>query len=251
MYFVLEDREESGSAQLYYHAYQEFERKRIVFTSGNGNLCSSTEDLLKSTEEEEIYVLIDMVPNNDDIRRIYRNLCKLSRKYDNRAYIMPITCAEYYILKSLVNLGVIEPTEDVNTAVEKQPYYASALRERDGRVCKTFERYCKVVLETLRLECLYQPNAEKCEMYGAYYNRDCRCVSCVCGLKEDAPLQSKAIDFVKKYPCFPTPSDNWMGIRMIDDPKGKQRVLVDEFNQLCDKFAKVDSSRRYNHIGYL
>jgi hypothetical protein len=240
--YVFEDKRDDVLSDFYRKAYPQDIGERFVYTNGNGNILDKVGKILELTNET-IVVFLDFYPSNDSIVRIYKKLSHLSRNNNNRLVVMPIVCAEYYMLRLLKKNDMIIDKRSVDTALEFGLYDEILVSDEDRKFCTTFEKYCKLVLMKSVKECVSTKG--KC----TYYREDCLCQMPADSECKENRLVDKASGYVGEYPCSPKGSySSEKNYQTIDDIWNRHRELVDMFNNIADKMEKIDSGRKYRRV---
>lgn len=86
---------------------------KIDFSGGVNNLL---EILCKHLDAEKIVIYYDLPPNNPIICKYYNTLVQKVAEQHKNAYVVPVLCTEYAVLKSLIS------EKDFKQAVYQQLY---------------------------------------------------------------------------------------------------------------------------------
>lgn len=243
MIYLFEDNEKDVLSKLYMQAYPDEIRKNFVYTKGNGDLIKFADIYLKSSD---VAVFIDMVPDNENCRDIYLDLVKLSvdPKYSNRLLIFPIVCSEYYMIKSLCKYTeyIDKDHNDVKICLDCGDYRQSTVYTYGGRVCKNFEKYCKIILKRHVIDCIKHKSrfddGSVNEKYSLYYCEDCLCDKSD-SLYNIRSLKDKAIELLSVYDVVPSGSLT-THIQCIDSSIASiHRKLVDDYNKMLANYIKL------------
>lgn len=219
------------------------------FVKSNSQLYNKAEYFL-NLGEDYIFIFMDMIPANRDIKRIYRKLRVLSHDNDNRVIVFPIVCSEYYFIRFLSNYSyLIVGSESVDLCVNKDFYKKSKLLTGISEEYATsFEKFCKLLLihQNVFIECLHSKKA-----VDNFYEIDCVCRGALNSCK-DLSLAAKAIGYLSEFPCFPSDIILSDDILDLDEVWGIHRRLVDEFNVWSDSFKVLDvGNNDYFNIRYI
>lgn len=251
MIYIFEDHPNADISILFKSGYSTEIADKFIYSKGNGNLVNKAEDKLVNTTEQ-IVVFMDVIPGSKDCRTIYQRLCKLSKDNSNRVIVLPIICAEYYMIKSIKNDNLFEDTQERDNCAQKQPHLLSQfMKDADKkRFCKNFEKYCKCILKYhVRKSCIKPYNTET-NVNGEYYRVDCICSDADDMCRQETLLQ-KAIDLLAEYPCIPKGSKA-QNLKALSDKDAwdMHRKLVDEHNAFSDKYKAIDTNacNKYKHI---
>lgn len=141
-YTIFEDNEHDDIQRLFKASYKD--TKHLIWSQGSSNI----EDEIKSHGVgAEYYVFMDLVPDNPETRKSYDKIKALKSK-GYKVIIFPIPCAEYYLIKALVGIGLIDETDEIKEVINREVYYNSTaiIDERDAKHITNFERLCKVIV---------------------------------------------------------------------------------------------------------
>lgn len=249
MIYIFEDMKEDILSEFFRKAYPSKIADKFIYTNGNGGIKSTAKELLETTQDT-IIVFWDFYPTNKSIVDIYRDLRKKSIAHDNRIIVLPIVCAEFYILKLLRKNEMITDENKANIAFDFDLYdeilQSNEVTDSDVKFCKNFEKYCKLVTMKWVKECAKTNGTQE------YYTE-----SCVCNTLNDnkclsRELTQKAIDYISQYPCVPAGSytDDIKQLT-VDEIWDIHRQLVNMFNKIVDKLEPIDSSRKYRKISII
>jgi len=252
MKFIFEDDERDIISVFFRQAYPNEKSEEFIYARGNANIEDKIKYQLENTVEE-IVVFLDMVPGNREIIKEYRRYSKISRDNGYRVIILPIVCAEYYLIKSLKDTIAVESNIGVDICINKDVYFDSPLiqSEQDKVFCRNFEKYCKLILIKNMKYCASHSGKTICDAYGAYYLEDCICRYSDDECRQNKDKIEKAVEFIREYPCVPNGSyDKKMKELSLQDVWSIHKMLVDEFNQMNDKYMETDveNANRYKHI---
>jgi len=238
MKFLFEDNREDQLSQLFLYLYQDSPvLDDIIYTEGNAALSDFAEEFLRSGEK--VVAFLDVLPGNVEIWRIYFDLCKLSATFNYNLIVIPIVSAEHCFLKSVIGTALVKDVEALQSCVDLQPMYHPNVvsTEQDRKFCKTYEKYCKLVLR----KCLYS-----CFKTKLFTTRDCVIIEKVLTLEE------KATNLLRHYPCFP-PGSRAKDANLIywDDIWDIHRKCIDNVNTLNNKFQEAGKPGRYKTYKYI
>ena len=254
MIYIFEDHPEADISLLFKSAYSEKVAKNFIYAKGNGNLADKVNSCLLNTTDM-IIVFMDMIPGNKDCYTIYRELCCISKKNSNRVVVLPIICAEYYMIQSIQNEDMFIDAVEVDRCINKIPHITSNLMKHPDKAkyCKNFEKYCKYILRYNTAKDCLKPYNKNSDINGEYYRKTCTCqvstVDCV-----QKPLSEKAIDLLLSYQYVPGGSIALNVKNLAEkDIWDIHRELVDEYNAFADEYILADSNslNKYKKIGYI
>lgn len=241
MIYIFEDNADDIQCQFFAQGYPKEISKDFVYAKGNGNIYGIAEHYLKTTSEYVIAYL-DTIPGNKEIWTIYNKLRALSLKYDCRFIVMPLICAEYYLVKSLRNTQVMVDNTGVDICINKAVYMDSPLlkTQEDIVFCKNFEKYCKLILIKNLKECANHSGKADNPNYGNYYLKDCICnigeISCSEEMNRD-----KVQRYLSQFEYIPENSCIEKPIFTPDELWEIHRNLVVSFNKMVEYYAKNDT----------
>lgn len=250
MIYIFEDHDNATLSQFFRSAYPEDISRQFIYVGGNGNLNSHVKDNLSN--DDYIIVYMDAIPGNASIIDTWRELRKTSRDNDYRVIVLPIVCAEYYLLQSIVHTNVIQSQIGLEECLGLNPYFNSAaiVTDADRVFVKNFEKYCKLIL---------RKNLHTCANLTSEANRQFYIGSCLCNAPQSGcttqSLCLKAVQYVTQYPCFPggiyEPEGllplNLSGLS-VNQLWDTHRRLVADFEAMRDRFAAQDHTRKYGHL---
>lgn len=244
MIYIFEDNENADISVLFKEAYREYNRNlKFIYVMGNGRLYSEAKKQLELCNNEEVAVYMDMIPCNPDCAKIFRELSKLSRKNNYRVIIMPIVCAEYYMIKSLEDKDFIN--DEHIKCINKEQHFKSDLLKNDNyaaKYCKNFEKYCKYILKfTSKRDCIKPMNVDK-KIRGEYYRQDCLCSKPDNECKS-LSLINKSLALLSQYQYVPALTG-----RVTSDAWEIHRKLVEEYNNFVTKYREADSTGKYEYV---
>lgn len=149
MRYIFEDKKEDLISRFYRSAFREdFSENYFIYAGGAGNLEDKMMDTIQKYKKEDILIFMDMPPGNREVRKIYIQLKALIKKEGYPVLIIPIVCAEYYLINSLVELGVVPKNTNIKICTEIDLFKKSTLYENENerKRFNNFERYCKFIL---------------------------------------------------------------------------------------------------------
>lgn len=253
MIYIFEDNEEDIQCKFFAQGYPKEVSKTFLYAKGNGNIYDIAEHYLKNTSEM-IMAYLDMVPGNRDIITIYNKLRKLSLDNNDRFVVMPLICAEYYLIKSLVESQVMEDHTGVDICINKDVYMNSPLikTQNDVQFCKNFEKYCKLILIKNLRTCANHSGKETNPNYGNYYLKDCLCNVGDFFFKEEKNY-NKVRRYLREFEYIP--ENSYIEVQVnkslkIEELWAIHRKLVTEFNEMVDYYRENDTvtSKKYKKI---
>ena len=189
---IFEDNKDAALSLFFQKAYPDNIASSFIYANGNGNLIAVAKEYLEKTNDM-IGIFLDCVPGNNNIGRIYERLRFLSVQNHYRLLIFPVICTEYYFLDSLVSLGIIKRTNDIELCLSRGLFQNADLMKNGMFKNKTrnFEKYCKNLIIYSGLPCM--PEKKYCN------------IACIC--KENLPdcpsitVEKKKFKFCFKISC--------------------------------------------------
>lgn len=193
---------------------------------------------------------LDMVPGNASINQIYTELKDTSENNGNRLIVLPIYGSEYILIKAFKNASIFKDRLPVDICLQKYKYYESPLyaSEKTLEDYRTFERYCKLVLERNTIACActesrikftglkYQRNIVR----NYFYTNDC-----VYGVdsnnKEVLHKDDKALLVLQALGTVPTGNklENLQGM-LLSEVWKVHRAAIAEVNLFIEKLKDVE-----------
>lgn len=255
MIYIFEDNSDADISVLYKKAYDKDIIHKFVYAEGNGRIKENVNNYLSITSEK-IVVFMDTIPGNKDCFRIYSELSYISRNNNYRVVVLPIICAEYYMIKSIKNKQLFIDKEEVDNCINKHPHILSKLLKYPDKAkyCRNFEKYCKYILKyNVNSDCL-KPYSKEKDINGEYYRKDCECEKFDFKCKESS-LLNKAVNLLIEYKYVPSGS----GIQAVKDLTEEElwdvhKILVDEYNQFVDVYKAADEdsfNNKYRKLKYI
>lgn len=223
---IFEDHENDVLSKLFRACYTTDDLSEFVYARGNGNLYSKAEYVLKSTDNN-VYLFMDAVPENDAIKRIYEKLKKLSRNYNDRLVIFPIVCAEYYFIKAFYKYKYLSVMDfEWNDYLSKEDYreFSFIESEEDKEFATNFEHASKLLISKVFRVCISNKNS-----VNSFYDNSC----------EDMDITCKSRMYTLQYPCRPFNKNYDKSVVSKERIVEIHRQLVLEFNEFADKYNKI------------
>lgn len=251
MKYIFEDAEWSPTANLIRSAYPGEKQEDLIFTGGNGNILPYlTNEVNESGKYAAVY--LDVSPGNSGIIQLYEMIAEFSVKHNYNVVVLPIPCAEYYLIKLLDNLGMITDRIGVDLAINKGYFkWAEFVKQYPKHKYKYFEHYCKAIVGENIKQCAKMSGVSGKNHAEVFYKDNCPCKYGAGGCDLQITLREKGCQYTGMYECFPTGSyiQNSKSISPVSI-WDIHRSLVDEFNKMCDRYAMADNAHnfKYKHI---
>ena len=220
------------------------------FTGSNSELIKAWRRLYKEKNQHRgpIVLYIDVVPDNialqDEYRQILQELARSNKtELAKWVFVIPIPCIEFYFIKAFM-----PQEEEAQVVLELGDYRATKLYQGQyrGRDCKkfakSFEKYCKVVLDR---------HPEVCKQIGRegiseetiriwksrYYKNHCYCYKeGACKTSDYVDLNKKACLLLQELPvAFSAGESNIARI---------ERQAVEAYNNMVVKYAEYGYFKR-------
>lgn len=239
---VFEDKEDSMLSNLFARAYPDKISKKFKFSNGNGGLVDKVTGLLEETDEA-IYVFMDAIPDNINIKTIYNQLKDISKSNNFRVVVLSIVCAEYYFIKAFKDTNILSSIDGLEYIWNFTDYRESRLLSdiQSREFVKNFEKYCKLVLSKDFTDCARVSRNENHDnmLYGYFYEKDCLCecsmLNCVSWY-----LVDKATKYTKEYPCIPLGAIKDKRTPLTDEEVWRMhRNLIDAHNERVDTYVRL------------
>ncbi len=254
MIYIFEDHPEADISLLFKSAYNEKTIESFIYAKGNGNLIDKVNSCLLNTVDM-IIVFMDTIPGNKDCYSIYKELSHISKKANNRVVVLPIICAEYYMIQSIQHTNLFIDTLEVERCINKIPHITSNLMKYTDKAkfCKNFEKYCKYILKYNTAKDCLKPYNKSSDVNGEYYKEACTCQVSTSDCLQTS-LSEKAMNLLTCYKYVPSGSEAVDIIDLTEEGIWDiHRKLVDEYNAFADEYILVDSNslNKYKKIGYI
>ena len=211
MKYLFEDKENGRLQELFTRCYSNEAIDNILFVEGSGNLLKVAYSELANNHDENLVVFVDTIYDNEETIKTYNALTIFAQMCkDNgcpRVMIMPIVCAEHYMIKSLGELGVIGTHGLIywicSRLLDWRKYDIDGEIRRVDKVIN-FEHYCKAYMKYIAPDCakLSLERTSTGSVTGKYYTSDCQC-EYKCRRRISIALEQKSASYVTQYPCFP------------------------------------------------
>lgn len=255
--YMFEDEINSDITQLLRKAYSSDILENFIHCRGNSDLVKKLHVVLRNSNR--VVVFMDVVPGNQGIYKAYNDLKLIMRKNTKADIIlMPLVCAEYYLIKSLkenvIDTGDILYNKCINLSTyfsvpEVQQYRAETVKLTNTGVVDdvkfrrrfgTIEKLCKYVLATRTNHCVRDR---------VFFSSDCLCENVGyrnyghCGTS--LTMEQKAAEMLLEYPAFP----EGMSGRDFNQLSSSEiwdihRKCIDRVNKLCDILKADDCNNR-------
>lgn len=226
MIYVFEDNGNDVFSNLLKYAYPEEISSKFIYTCGSSRIESIVEPLIK--DGECITVFMDLVPDNEELVKLYRRLSVMSRDNCYRLVVITIPCIEYEFILSVKDIISNEFTgrcisySDYNDLIE-------VVNVDENKKITTFEQYCKAVVKHKMLRCMSTDTRINNEYI--YFTKDC----------DSKTLRDKSLSLLMQYPVIPygiTDSrfESVSGINLWD----AHRKCIDLYNDAVMRFNMRD-----------
>lgn len=133
---LLEDNRRKSEYSVFLDSV--YGRDNVIFTVGSGNLSKVIRRYINS--DKEIFVYVDVVPDNINTLNIFSSLLVEFGNFKN-VYILPVFCSEYIILRYLQD--TVELDELYKSILNLKVNYKLIKEFED---CVNFEKVCKRIL---------------------------------------------------------------------------------------------------------
>ena len=236
---------------------------RFIYAEGNSKLFGLISWLNGQQEYkgQNVYVYIDVQPDNNETRNFYNKLIKFKNEFQTYI-VLPIPCREYYYIKTLHGQKVETSKILQDTVLNRDVQYNNIQMQYIGKRCINFENFCKQVQYYAFQRCTQIKGIDN------YFYTDCICsntdgIKQVSGQSNDVQqcsLSEKVDDklgkYIQSYCCVPSRNRLvYLHSMTVDEVWEMQRRLVDDYNAMVNRFLKtVDSSdllSKYQTINYM
>ncbi len=138
----LEDNRRKSKYSIYLDNV--YGRENVSFAMGSGNLKKVINSSIKDKSGKEIFVYVDVVPDNINTIDTLLDLLSSFYQYSN-VFIIPIFCSEYVVLRYLDSINALNKIYRRIINLETNP---KELYEFSN--CVNFEKVCKQILYSVR-----------------------------------------------------------------------------------------------------
>lgn len=246
MEYVFEDRQGCVLDQVFKYIYSKDEYSHIHFAGNNSEAAKFATDLVENGNTAILY--LDMVPGNSSINQLYSELRDISEENENRLIVLPIYGSEYILIKAFRDTSIFKDALSVDICIQKRKYYDSPLytSEKTLKDYKTFERYCKLVLERNTINCACSKSRimyagigySKNKVKNYFYNNDC-----LYAIKQDSILSKdeKALLIMKSLGIGPI-TDRFENTKILSrtDLWKAHREAIIELNSFVNDLKDIE-----------
>jgi len=254
MIYIFEDHSNADISRLFKAAYDDEKQKNFIYAEGNGNLADKAGYYLANSTET-IVVFMDAIPDNKECYRIYREISCMSKRNGFRIVLLPIVCAEYYMIKSIRHLDMFADLGEVDRCIAKIPHITSKLMSNKykARYCRNFEKYCKYIIRyNVSKTCIKPYNIDQ-DINGEFYKGACTCQKSTSDCVEE-PLSQKAERLLLSYKYVPSGSIA-TNVKNLTEKEiwDVHRKLVDEYNDFVNEYIAVNPKElnKYHTFKYI
>lgn len=244
---LYEDCKDDDLQKLLLYHYQN--RIHCDFSHADG-ACSLEAKIQENYNHYDcIAVYIDVSPGNLNTYAMYRNLAhKFATNLQCKVIILPIFGAEYYFIKSLYYLEVLQDPELLKVIMGTKSHldYLSSQKLSNPSKCFSFERFCKWILKDKVYPCIAQklPNNF---LKGVFYSQDCEYT--FGGRK--LTLEAKSLAYLQEYPIVPgIELPNYKSLT-IEDIKRVHRTLVDKYNSYTKCMQQSCTVKQLQNLAFI
>lgn len=167
-------------------------------------MLTMAEKIVKSSQEELVVPILNVVYDNKDTFKHYIDFCSLAKKYRGRAAVIPVVCTEHTFISAINNIHLVKDKQSYTTCVDVDEWHQAGLlqTEADRRYAVNFEHFCKLFMIKGVQPCLSTSRLVgevENSQYLYYYSQNCRC-QVAFSFCEDQTLMDKAMLFLNKQP---------------------------------------------------
>lgn len=232
MIHLFEDSPDTPLSVLYQHAYRGT-GTTLMYAEGATKLI----DCLCELPDEKVAVYVDVIPDNENTVFTYNRLVAYAQGHIGRIFVIPTFSAEYYFIKSIAELlNMWLPEGEVARCLSVRDWGKSSILETedDFKFARTFEKFCKLILIKSAPDCMKITGVAKCGASGNFYTSDCSWDGCELGYTKS--LEEKALQYVRKYPIFPSLVGKYANLCNVNN---EQVVLANHL--LCEVHTALRS----------
>ena len=146
--------------------------KYMIFCEGYRGIRSAVEDAISNNEDVMVY--IDVSPNNEYTTNMFKKILKIPKR-GHSIIVVPIICAEYILLRMLVQYGYIDDicVKDKGLSELIIGYVVDLTNGVIGEG-KSLEKVCKHIIMNHLPWCLQNKQNKP----GKFLCDDCNCETC-------------------------------------------------------------------------
>lgn len=176
---MFEDSREDVLSKLFRQAYDKNTSDKFVYCDGNDKLVNEVSRAVRESNEA-VYVFLDATPDNKNIHSKYMRMTRINKEIaDNRLWVFPIVCAEYYFIKAFNDKRYLCCDIDFSRVIAKEEFKNSKVieTERDAKFARNFERFCKLITKKCYIDCMKHTREVDGlnYKYELFYSEDCLC----------------------------------------------------------------------------
>lgn len=263
MYIIFEDHENSDLSKLFRRLYPKNISDKFEYTRRNTQIRNRIDLLVEKMKNngniEDIVIYLDMPPGSPDIvgeyNRIRKKSARLLKEHKIKIIVIPIVCAEYYIIRMVYKLGIFNNkrvmlAECVNREFFKNSELMKMLTEQQKQECYTFENYCKFILNPGLGNC-FKSSVKERSTIGSFYRDTC---SIICCADEETEVKCRGLDrddisfnTLVEYPIIPSGIEVekedilYTKYETFGEVIEVHNRLIDEFNKWVRDFEQKDN----------
>ena len=239
-YYFFEDRKYDALSFLFRTAYSV---PNFYYSSGNSELYTKITEVCKN-KNEEIIIVMDLVFDNSNTATVYGRLVRDLRLAGYTNFIVfPMVCSEYYAIKLLNHLGLLQNSPLIKLCLDKGDYRNTYIADPYIARSTSFEKFCKRILYVLAPLCANNTRYNDNLQFRDFYIKNCVCQNPMPGCSFSRSRLDKAFGFLQQYPCVPTGALRQLGTPLSrEEMIEKHKQLVTEYNAEMDRHKKLETN---------
>ena len=182
----LEDNRRKSKYSIYLDNV--YGRENVRFAMGSGNLKKVINSSIKDKICKEIFVYVDVVPDNINTIDTLLDLLSSFCQYSN-VFIIPIFCSEYVVLRYLDSINALNKIYHCIINLETNP---KELYEFSN--CVNFEKVCKQILYSVKFVLEYQYFKDSNIIKNYYETRKTNSRECISAFIKDFKVLSNLMN---------------------------------------------------------
>lgn len=228
MKYVFEDNGNDVFSILFKKCYPTEISDKFVYAKGICRASNVATNLLRT--EDIVFMFMDLVPDNASLARQYDILAGISKEYDNRLVLILIPCIEYEFIKSVS--GIIN-NNYTRRCLAYDEYRDLLSSEDELAYCKTFERFCKMIVKNKLKVCMSTDTRLNPDSY--YFRDNC----------EELTMVQKSEKLLAQFPAVPLTGTIAGQSLNLDQCWEVHRETVNFYNEAVTRFRLAGIKARY------
>lgn len=207
--YIFEDNEKDPLPLLIQESFPSCIVKRCLkFADGNRNIQGYLKAALNRSKTQNVIVYLDMPPDNMAVFQEYKTLLNIIKLYkaENRAWIAPIVCLEYYFIKAFHGSFIELDFDAVERCIQREVHYNDPILENaSSKHKKNFEKFCKFVKDAAFRECVgkHISDPSVTDVRSKFLTESCPCEHPLNCNYMSLKKRLKSVIFIRSLPILP------------------------------------------------